>query len=83
MLLTPSYVTLSIMSFDSAVAMVVKFGKGALLANVTLSLLFDSCQCTQGDFELLGFRFEGAYYYDEALPMGCSGLYFMLSLQVL
>ncbi|XP_054843036.1 uncharacterized protein LOC129334764 isoform X1 [Eublepharis macularius] len=25
-----------------------------------------------GDFELLGFAFEGKYYMDRALPMGCS-----------
>ena len=24
------------------------------------------------DYELLGFTFEGMYYYDKCLPMGCS-----------
>ena len=25
-----------------------------------------------GDFELLGFKFEGNYYTDKCLPMGCA-----------
>lgn len=54
--------------FDSAVAMVKKAGRGALLENVTFSSSFWLLLVYPMDFELLCFTFKGACYYDQATP---------------
>lgn len=49
-----------------------KLGKGALLAKCGIESASWLLPLYFGDFEWLGFIFEGAYYDGKALPMGCS-----------
>nr|XP_008117750.1 PREDICTED: uncharacterized protein LOC103280454 [Anolis carolinensis] len=59
-------------SFDDAVLRVRRQGPGAELAKCDIKSAFRLLPVHPQDFELLGFCFEGAYYMDRALPMGCS-----------
>lgn len=58
--------------FDAAVKMVQDLGKGALLGKADLKQAFRIIPVSKYDFHLLGFCFEGQYYFDKALPFGCS-----------
>ncbi|XP_053143317.1 uncharacterized protein LOC128341176 isoform X1 [Hemicordylus capensis] len=59
-------------SFDQAIRVVRSCGKGALLAKCDIESAFRLLPVHPGDFNLLGFAFQGQYYIDRALPMGCS-----------
>ena len=58
--------------FDTAVQMVQRLGKGALLEKADIKSAFRLMPVSPKDFCLLGFKFEGKYYFDKALPFGCS-----------
>ena len=58
--------------FDAAIEMVQQLGKGALLAKTDIKSAFRLLPVSKVDFQLLGFKFEGRYYFDKALPFGCS-----------
>ena len=59
-------------SFDKAVSMTVNVGRGAWLAKSVIRSAFRLLPVSPDDYELLGFSFEGSFYYDMCLPMGCS-----------
>ena len=60
------------MKFDEAIGMVQRLGKGALLAKADIKSAFRLLPVSKLDFKLLGFEFEGSFYFDKALPFGCS-----------
>ena len=59
-------------SFDNAVSIVKKLGKGALIGKKDIKSAFRLLPCYPGDFDLLGFKIGSNYYIDKCLPMGCS-----------
>jgi hypothetical protein len=59
-------------SFDQAVGLVQGQGKGALLAKCDIKSAFRLLPIYPGDFDLLGFKFQGKYFIDKCLPMGAS-----------
>ena len=59
-------------SFDTAVDLVMRAGVGAWLAKSDIKSAFRLLPVHPEDYELLGFTFDGLYYYDKCLPMGCS-----------
>ena len=59
-------------SFDNAVSIVKKLGKGALIGKKDIKSAFRLLPCYPGDFDLLGFKIGDEYYIDKCLPMGCS-----------
>ncbi|XP_077774252.1 integrase/recombinase xerD homolog [Podarcis muralis] len=59
-------------TFDQAVQLIRKFGKGALLAKCDIESAFRLLPVHPEDFRWLGFKFDGAYFVDKAMPMGCS-----------
>ncbi|XP_053161001.1 uncharacterized protein LOC128349104 [Hemicordylus capensis] len=59
-------------SFDQAVKVVRSCGQGALLAKCDIESAFRLLPVHPADFSLLGFAFQGCFYIDRALPMGCS-----------
>lgn len=59
-------------SFDTAVELVMRAGKGAWLAKSDIKSAFRLLPVHPEDYELLGFTFDGLFYYDKCLPMGCS-----------
>ena len=52
--------------------MIRKFGPGAMLAKCDIESAFRLLPIHPQDFWLLGFQFNGAFYFDKAMPMGCS-----------
>ncbi len=59
-------------SFDRAVGLAVEVGSGAWMAKVDVKSAFRLLPVAPADYELLGFSFNGSFYYDKCLPMGCS-----------
>ena len=59
-------------SFDCAVIMVQKQGKGALMEKCDIKSAFRLLPIHPEDFELLGFKFQNLYFVDRCLPMGAS-----------
>ena len=59
-------------SFDYAISLVQKVGPTAYLAKADIKSAFRLLPIHPSDFHLLGFKFEGGFYYDRCLPMGCS-----------
>lgn len=58
-------------SFDQVVDKIVLYGKGALLAKADIKSAFRLLPVHPDDHHLLGFTFQGHYYYDMAMPFGC------------
>lgn len=59
-------------SFDKVVEMVAELGKGAYLGKMDIRSAFRLLPIFPGDFDLLGFQFDGQFYIDKMLPMGAS-----------
>ncbi|XP_062575105.1 uncharacterized protein LOC134237037 [Saccostrea cucullata] len=58
--------------FDEAISMVQRLGRGSYLAKSDIKSAFRLMPIWPGNFELLGFKFDGCYYFDKCLPFGCS-----------
>ena len=59
-------------SFDEAIAIVQELGPGCLLGKSDLKNAFRILPVAAKDFDQLGFCFNNKYYFDKALPFGCS-----------
>ena len=59
-------------SFDTAVHMVKVCGFGAEMVKADIKSAFCLLSVHSSNCDLLRFFFEGTYYIDRALPMGCS-----------
>lgn len=68
----PELCSVKYASLDHAIKMIRKFGPGALLAKCDIESAFRLLPIHPEDFWLLGFQFDGGFYFDKAMPMGCS-----------
>lgn len=59
-------------SFDAALSWVRKYGRGSLLAKTDIESAFRLLPVHPASFYLLGCKWEGQYFVDKCLPMGCS-----------
>ena len=59
-------------SVDEAVRMVQNLKPGALLAKIDVKSAFRLLKIWPGDFDHLGFTFDGTFYFDKSLPMEAS-----------
>lgn len=59
-------------SLDDTVHILKGCGKSALMAKADIKSVFRLLPVHPDDFVLLGFQFQGSFYFDQALPMGCS-----------
>ena len=57
--------------FDEAISRIASWGPNALVAKADISNAFRLLPVNKSDFDLLGFTFEGKYYFDMNVPMGC------------
>ncbi|KAM9319925.1 uncharacterized protein PAF06_004366 [Gastrophryne carolinensis] len=64
--------SVSYTSFDFALAMVREVGPGALMAKTDIESAFRLLPVHPDSLYLLGCFFDGGYYVDRCLPMGCS-----------
>lgn len=59
-------------SFDEAVHMVQDLGPGCLLGKSDIKSAFRLLPVSPLEFDQLGFMFDGKYFFDKAMPFGCS-----------
>lgn len=64
------FCTVRYSSIDDAVLMVQRLKRGALLAKADIKSAFRLIRIWPGDFDQLGFSFDGKYFYDRCLSMG-------------
>ena len=58
-------------TIDDAAAIIAKLGRGTYLAKTDIKSAFRLLPVNNSDFDLLGFHFNHAFYYDKMLPFGC------------
>lgn len=68
----PCLSLISYSSFDDAVFKRLKLGRFALMTKTDIKSAFRLLPIHPAAFNSLGFRFNGAYYFDKCLLMGCS-----------
>ena len=59
-------------TLDHAISAIKHIGRGALLAKTDLENAYKQVPVHPRDFELLGFQFDGEFYFDKTLPFGLS-----------
>lgn len=64
--------SVSYTTVDDAIKQIKKLGKSCLLAKTDIASAFRILPVHPDDHELLGIQFNGYFYYDKCLPMGCS-----------
>ena len=67
-----TFCTVQYATLDDAVKIIVSLGKGCLLAKTDVESAFRVVPVRKEDHELLGFKWQGFFYYDKCLPMGCA-----------
>lgn len=68
----PALCTVQYTSFDEAVHMVQDLGQGCLLGKADIKSAFRLLAVSPHDFDQLGFKFDEKFYFDKAMPFGCS-----------
>lgn len=59
-------------TIDDAVRLIKTIGKGCFLAKTDIKSAFRIIPVAPSDFSLLGMEWQGKFYFDKCLPMGCS-----------
>lgn len=59
-------------TLDDAIQLIQCIGPGVLMAKTNIEKAFRILPVHPSDYELLGMKIENKFYYDIALPMGCS-----------
>ena len=55
---------------DDAIEIIMRLGRGCLLAKTDIRNAFRLCPVHPDDYHLLGITWMGHYYYDRVLPFG-------------
>ena len=71
--------SLQYFSMDDAVWFLVSLGPGTRMAKADLKSAFRMVPVLPQDWELLGMRWQGAYYFDTCLPFGLHSAPFLFS----
>ena len=66
------YCTVHYTSFDSALSMLSKVGKGAIMARLDIKSAFRQLPIHPTDFCLLGYKINDLFFVDKCLPFGCA-----------
>ncbi len=67
-----AYSSVSYQDFDHAIRIITTIGRNCLIAKADIQSAFRNLPISPQDYNLLGFQWEGLFYYDRTLPMGCS-----------
>ena len=70
--ISPSFTAVQYQDLDHCIAIITALGRNSLIAKADLKDAFRIIPINSADHRLLGFQWEGKYYYDRCLPMGCS-----------
>ena len=58
--------------FEEAIHMVQDMGEGCLLGKLDIKSAYRLLPVDPSEFDQLGFKFEGNYYFDKCMPFGCA-----------
>ena len=58
--------------YDYFVSLLTSVGRGCFIVKADIESAFRIIPIHPSDYHLLGFSFQGHYFYDRCLPMGCS-----------
>jgi len=64
--------TVSYATIDDAIRSIKKAGRGCFLAKTDIKSAFRIIPINPKDYHLLGMQWDGKFYYDKCMPMGCS-----------
>jgi hypothetical protein len=64
--------TVKYASLDKALDMISSLGRSTQLEKIDIREAFRLLIVNPADFDLFGIKFDGKYYIDKCLPMGCS-----------
>ena len=64
--------TVSYCRVDDAIALIKSLVRGCFLAKTDIKSAFRIIPIRPQDYPLLGMTWQGKYYYDRAMPMGCA-----------
>ena len=70
--IAPEHSAVSYSRIDDAVGLIKQCGRGCFLAKTDIESAFRIIPIHPGDYCLLGMCWEGQYYYDRCMPVGCS-----------
>ena len=59
-------------TIDDAIRLIKLLGKGCFLSKTYIKSAFRIIPVSPNDFPLLGIEWQGKFYFDKCLPMGCS-----------
>lgn len=68
----PEHTSVPYVRVDDAVAMIKRLGRGSFLAKTDIKSAFRIIPIRPSDYDLLGIFWQGKYYYDRAMSMGCA-----------
>lgn len=68
----PKLKTVSYACFDDAVQLLLQLGPGSFFSKSDIADAYRIVPVHPNDNSLLGFKFNGSFYYDKCLPMGAS-----------
>ncbi len=69
-----SYVTI-----DDAISAIISLGRGYQMAKTDIESAFRQFPAHPDDWELLGMKWEGKFYYDKVLPFGLHSAPFLFN----
>ena len=70
--IAPEHASVQYARVDDAVAIIKQLGSGCFLAKTDIKSAFRILPIKPSDYDLLGIFWQGRYYYDRAMPMGCA-----------
>ena len=68
----PALCTVHYTSFDEAIHMIQDMGQNCLMAKGDIKSAFRLISVEVSSFEQMGIKFQDNYYFDKAMPFGCS-----------
>lgn len=66
------HTTVSYATIDDAINCIKQLGHGCFLAKTDIKSAFRIIPINPSDYNLLGMKWKGKFYYDRCMPMGCS-----------
>lgn len=70
--ISSEFSSVSYATIYDAVKLIKIAGKGCFLAKTDIKHAFRIIPISPKDYNLLGIKFDGLFYYDKCMPMGCS-----------
>ena len=68
----PEHTSVSYARVDDAVTMIKRLRRGSFLAKTDIKSAFRIIPIRPSDYDLLGIFWQGKFYYDRAMPIGCA-----------